>query len=138
MGRSILAIAVGFVLTGALNMGTNMVLSRVAPEIVPPAGTPNTSTAALLVISAYVALYGILGCYVTARLAPSRPLLHALILGGLALAMSIPVTLSVWSDAPAWFNLYNLLAVMPYAYVGGLIRERELARVGHGRLAAAS
>lgn len=135
MGRSILAIVVGFVLTGALNMGTSAVLSRVAPEMVPPPGTPNTSTAALLVICAYVALFGILGCYVTARLAPSRPLLHALIMGGIALAMSIPVTISVWNDAPAWFNVYNLLAVMPYAYIGGTLRERELARGGEGRLA---
>lgn len=137
MGRSILAIVAGFVLAGALNVGTNTLLSRVAPEMVPPPGTPNTNTTALLVICAYVALYGILGCYVTARLAPSRPLLHALIVGGLALAMSIPATMAVWNDTPAWFNVYNLLAVMPYAYVGGRIRERELARGAHGRLAAA-
>ncbi|HYR07951.1 MAG TPA: hypothetical protein VEQ60_09290 [Longimicrobium sp.] len=135
MGRSILAIVVGFVLTGALNFGTNTVLSRVAPDMVPPSGTPNTNTAALLVICAYVALFGILGCYVTARLAPSRPLLHALIMGGIALAMSIPVTMSVWNDTPVWFNVYNLLAVMPYAWIGGTIRERELARGQGGRLA---
>lgn len=138
MGRSILAIVIGFVLTGALNVGTKTVLSRVAPEMVPPPGTPNTSTAALLVICAYVAVFGILGCYVTARLAPSRPLLHALIMGGLALAMSIPMTLSVWNDTPAWFNIYNLLAVMPYAWIGGTLRERELARADRGRLATAS
>ena len=138
MGRSILAIVVGFVLTGALNVGTNTVLSRVAPEMVPPPGTPNTNTAALLVICGYVALFGVLGCYVTARLAPSRPLLHALIMGAIALAMSIPVTISVWNDTPAWFNVYNLLAVMPYAWLGGTLRERELARAGHGRLSAAS
>ena len=135
MGRSILAIVAGFVLAGALNVGTNTLLSRVAPEMVPPPGTPNTNTTALLVICAYVALYGILGCYVAARLAPSRPLLHALIVGGLALAMSIPATIAVWNDTPAWFNVYNLLAVMPYAYIGGRIRERELARAPQGRLA---
>ncbi|HEX5872872.1 MAG TPA: hypothetical protein VFY65_20715, partial [Longimicrobium sp.] len=105
MGRSILAIVAGFVLAGALNVGTNTVLSRVAPEMVPPPGTPNTNTTALLVICAYVALYGILGCYVTARLAPSRPLLHALIVGALALAMSIPATIAVWNDTPVWFNV---------------------------------
>lgn len=137
MGRSILAIVAGFVLTGALNMGTNTLLSRVAPDLVPPPGTPNTNTAALLLVCAYVALFGILGCYVTARLAPSRPLLHALVMGGIALAMSIPVTISVWNDTPAWFNVYNLLAVMPYAYLGGRIRERELSRGHGGRLAAA-
>jgi uncharacterized membrane protein len=136
MGRSILAIVVGFVLTGALNIGTNAVFAAVAPDLVPRPGTPTTNTGVLLVICAYVALFGILGCYVTARLAPSHPMRHALIMGGLALAMSIRVTISAWNDAPAWFNVYNLLAVMPYAFIGGRIREAELARGAHGQLAS--
>jgi hypothetical protein len=137
MGRSIVAIVVGFVLTGALNVGTTAFLSTVAPGLIAPAGTYNDNLAGLLVVCAYVALFGILGCYVTARLAPSRPMLHALVLGALALAMSIPLTIQNWNDAPAWFNIYNLLAVMPYAWLGGGIRERELANA-HGPLAAAS
>ncbi len=89
-----------------------------------------TDPAALVLVCAYVAAFGILGCYVTARLAPSRPLFHALVLGGIALAMSIPVTVMAWNDTPAWFNVYNLLAVMPYAYIGGRMRERQLERQG--------
>lgn len=137
MGRSILAIVVGFVLTGALNAGTSTLLSRVVPELVTPPGTPNGNTAGLLLVCAYVALFGILGCYVTARLAPSRPMLHALVMGGLALAMIVATTIPVWNDFPAWFNVYNILAVMPYAWIGGRLRERQLQGAGHGRLAAA-
>jgi hypothetical protein len=127
MVRSIVAVVVGFVLIGGLNAGTNALLARFAPGMVPADG-PVTDTASLLLISAYVALYGILGCYVTARLAPSRPMLHALVLGALGLAFSIPVAVQNWSDAPTWFNVFNLAAVLPYAWVGGWIRERELAR----------
>jgi hypothetical protein len=127
MMKSIVAIAVGFVLTAVLNVGTNAVLAKVAPGLI-PTGAPVTDPPALVLVCAYVAAFGILGCYVTARLAPSRPLFHALVLGGIALAMSIPVTIMAWNDTPAWFNVYNLLAVMPYAYVGGRIRERQLER----------
>lgn len=133
MGRSILAIVVGFVLTGALNVGTNAALAHAG---VIPASGPTTDTVTLLIICAYVAAFGILGCYVTARLAPRRPLLHALVLGGLALAMSIPATIAVWNDTPAWFNLYNLIAIMPYAYIGGRIRVGQLSRHPGARLAA--
>jgi hypothetical protein len=129
MARSILAIVVGFVLTAVLNVGTNAVLAKAAPDLI-PTGAPVTDPAALVLVCVYVAAFGILGCYVTARLAPSRPLFHALLLGGIALAMSIPVTIMAWNDTPAWFNVYNLLAVMPYAYVGGRIRERQLERQG--------
>ena len=129
MAKSIVAIVAGFVLTFVLNVGTNAVLAKVAPDLI-PTGAPVTDPAALVLICAYVAAFGILGCYVTARLAPSRPLFHALVLGGIALAMSIPVTVMAWNDTPAWFNVYNLLAVMPYAYIGGRIRERQLERQG--------
>lgn len=136
MGRSIFAIVAGFLLTGALNVGTSTLLSRVAPDLVPPPGTPNGNTAGLILISAYVALFGVVGCYVTARLAPSRPMLHALIMGAIALVMNVAVTIPVWDNTPAWFNVYNLLAVMPYAWIGGRIRELEVARAGHAGLAA--
>lgn len=136
MVRSFIAIATGFVLTGALNVGTNLLLSRAAPDLVPPPGTPVTNPAALVLVCAYVAVYGILGCYVTGRLAPSRPMLHALVMGALALAMSIPITMGAWNDTPAWFNVYNLLAVMPYAWIGGRLAERGGA--AQPRVAAAS
>ena len=135
MQRSIIAVIAGFVLTFALNMGTSFGLAALSPAF---SARPLTDPAWLIGICAYVGVFGIVGCYVTARLAPSRPLLHALIMGGIALAMSIPMTISMWNDAPAWFNVYNLLAVMPYAWIGGTLRERELVRAGHGRLAAAS
>ena len=136
MLRSVSAVLIGFILIPLLNMGTQALLSRALPDLYPADG-PVTSTAALLLACGYVAVFGILGCYVTARLAPSRPMLHALILGALGLAVSIPAALATWSDAPVWFNVYNLLAVMPYAWIGGRIRERQLssespARVAHG------
>lgn len=124
MGQSIIAVVVGFVLTAVLNLATNAALA--AAGVIPSAG-PTTDTATLVLVCAYVAAYGILGCYVTARLAPQRPLFHALVLGGVALAMSIPVMIGAWNDTPAWFNVFNLLAIMPYAYVGGKVRERQLA-----------
>lgn len=137
MVRSIAAVVAGFFLIPLLNFATLAILARVAPDTF-PAGQPVTSTAALLLTCAYVAAFGIGGCYLTARLAPSRPLLHALIVGALGLAISIPVALQNWADAPAWFNVYNLLAVMPYAWLGGRLRERELAGGVPARVATAS
>lgn len=135
MVRSIVAVVVGFVLTGALNVGTNALLARVMPGLVPADG-PVTDPAALILVCAYVAVFGILGCWVTARLAPSRPMLHALVLGALALAMSVPVAMQNWGDAPAWFNVFNLVAVMPYAYIGGWLREQQQARAGQAAVAS--
>lgn len=137
MQRSVVAVLAGFILIPALNFATLGVLARVAPDRF-PGGQPVTDTGALALVLVFVAVYGILGCYVTARLAPSRPMLHALILGVLGLAVSIPMTITGWDDAPAWFSVYNLLAIMPYAWIGGRLRETQLARAEQAQPALAA
>ena len=135
MLRSILAIVVGFVLIAALAMGTDMVVMRAFPAAFSAAGTTN-DLSILMLMAGYVAVYAIIGCYVTARLAPNRPMRHALILGGLGLVMNIVATISLWGTAPAWYHIVNLLLVMPYAWIGGRIRERQLAQSGQAVVAA--
>ena len=87
-------------------------------------------------LSIAVAVYAIIGCYLTARLAPNRPMRHALILGALGLVMNIAATVSLWGTAPAWYFILNLLLVMPYPWLGGRIRERQLMQPGHSTAAA--
>ena len=129
MLRSIVAIVVGFVVIAALAMGTDMLVLRAFPAAFNDAGVTN-DLSILMLMAAYVAVYAITGCYVTARLAPDRPMRHALILGALGLAMNIAATISLWGTAPAWYHILNLLLVMPYAWVGGRIRERQLMHAG--------
>ena len=128
MLRSIVAIVVGFVLIAALAMGTDMLVMRAFPAAFNDGVTNDLSI--LMLMAAYVAVYAITGCYVTARLAPDRPMRHALILGGLGLVMNVVATISLWGTAPAWYHILNLLLVMPYAWVGGRIRERQLMHAG--------
>ena len=125
MLRSIVAIVVGFVLIGALAMGTDMLVMQAFPAAFDDAGRTR-DLGLLMLMAGYVAVYAITGCYVTARLAPGNPMAHALILGALGLAMNIVATISLWGTAPAWYHILNLLLVMPYAWVGGRIRERQL------------
>lgn len=79
---------------------------------------------------AYVAIYAIVGCYLTARLAPSRPMFHALVLGGLGLAFNIIAVASLWDTVPQWYSVGGVLLTMAYAWIGGRIREREVERSG--------
>ena len=88
-------------------------------------------------MSAYVAVYAIIGCYVTARLAPSRPMTHALILGALGLVLNLASTVPLWGTLPAWYLVMNLVLVMPYAWIGGRIRERQLVHGARTTVAAA-
>lgn len=126
MGRSILAVVVGFLLIGALSVGADMLVRQLAPGAYD--GTRMTSVAWLVVTQAYVAVFAVLGCYVCARLAPDRPMQHALVLGALGLVFNIVGSYARWNDVPVWYHVVALAMTMPYAYAGGWLRERELAR----------
>jgi hypothetical protein len=118
---------VGFFLIGLLSFGADAALHSVMPTAFDAAGRVE-STSVLLLMLTYVGIFAITGCYLTARLAPGRPLLHALILGLLGLIFNIAGTVALWNTAPAWYHALALVLVMPYAWVGGKLREVEIAR----------
>ncbi|HET6567380.1 MAG TPA: hypothetical protein VFG50_05400 [Rhodothermales bacterium] len=125
MARSIGVIVLGFVLIGVLSFGADAVLRSVMPGAFDATGRVD-STPVLLLTILYVGLFATLGCYLTARLAPNHPMRHALILGALGLAFNIAGTISLWDTAPAWYHIVSLALVMPYAWLGGWLRERQV------------
>jgi len=84
--RSILAVLVGALTGILLSVGTDAVLQHMG--LLPRAGQPAGSNI-LLVATLYRTVYGVLGACFTARLAPSRPMLHAMILGALGLVANL-------------------------------------------------
>ena len=127
MLRSIGAVAAGLIVTFVLIMATDAVLRLLLPGAFAPDGRV-TSVPVLLGTQLYVACFAILGTYLTARLAPSHPMRHALALGLIALIASIPGTIAYWSSAPAWYHVLALSLVMPLAWAGGRLRVRQLER----------
>jgi hypothetical protein len=127
--RSILAIVAGFMFIGALARVTGTTLQTAG--VFPAVGEPVTDVARVLLETAYVAVFAITGCWLAALIAPSRPMRHALILGLLGLAFNVIVAVATWGQRPTWAVLLNLALVMPYAWIGGRLREMQLER---GRL----
>ena len=127
MGRSVVAIVVGFVLIAVLSFGTDAAVRAAFPGSFGP-NQATTDRGILLASILYVGLFAVVGCYVTARLAPRRPMAHALVLGLLGLLFSIGGTIAMWDSAPAWYHVVQLALVMPWAWLGGWLRERELRR----------
>lgn len=134
MTRSIMAIVVGFVLIAALSFGADFVLRSAIPGAFPPGGKV-VSTHVLLLMTVYVAVFAIFGCWVTARLAPDHPMRHALILGLLGLLFIVYTAVTQWQLTPPWFHIVAIVLVMPYAWIGGWLAERQ--RRGAATTAAA-
>ncbi|MCZ8203482.1 hypothetical protein [Gemmatimonas sp.] len=126
MIRSIVAVVSGFALIALLSIGTDLALMTAMPSLYEADGS-TTSTTVLLLSIGYVGLYATLGCYLCARLAPHRPMQHALVLGALGLLFNVAGTVARWDMAPAWFHLVSLTLVMVWAWLGGRMRTREVA-----------
>jgi len=78
---------------------------------------------------AYRIIYGIGGGYITARLAPDKPALHALVLGSIGCVLAILGTVLTWNRGPAfgpkWYPLSLILIAIPSAWIGGKLVKQS-------------
>ena len=127
VGRSIGAVVGGIVVGVVLTLITDLVLHAVG--VYPPRGQP-VSDGPLVLATAYRIVFGIVGSYVTARLAPDRPMRHAIIAGFIGFIVSIAGAVATWNKGPAfgphWYPLALIVIALPCAWVGGWMRERQL------------
>jgi hypothetical protein len=126
--RRIGAVLAGLLVIVILSVGTDQVMH--ATGIFPPFGQPMAGGLFVLAL-AYRIVYGVAGSYVAARLAPDRPMQHALALGVVGLVLSIAGTVATWGRGPefgpAWYALAVIAIAIPCAWAGGLLRRRQLS-----------
>ena len=126
-GRSAIALISGLVVGVVLSLGTDQILHVL--NVYPPWGQ-TMSDGLFMVATAYRIVYTILGSYIAARLAPDRPMGHALVLGVVGLVVSIAGAAATWNTQPSigphWYALAIAAISIPCAWVGGKIREMQL------------
>ncbi len=114
--RRIGAVLAGLLAIFILSTATDVALH--ATGVFPPWGE-RMSDALFLLALAYRIVYGVAGCYVTARLAPDRPMQHALALGAVGVVFSTAGAVAMWDAGPAWYSLAVIAIAMPCAWAGG-------------------
>ena len=124
LGRSIAAVVIGFVVVAVLSLATDQLLHVL--EVYPPWGQPMHDPALNALALAYRIVYSIFGCWLTARLAPRRPMLHAMIVGAIGFVLSAAgaiVTVTQFELGPAWYPIALALTALPCAWLGGKLRS---------------
>jgi hypothetical protein len=132
IGRSILAVFVGFLVVFVLSLVADFTMY--ALHI---AGAPGQrmSNPLLVVAFTYRAVFAVLGCYLTARLAPFGPMLHAMIGGAIGFCIGMAGVVFTWNSPQAagahWYPIAVAVVAFPAAWIGGKL-YREPARVTVG------
>jgi len=129
IGRSIGALLAGMLVGIILTIGTDMVLHAIG--VFPPWGQSMVGfDGALMLATIYRTVYGVAASYIIARLAPDRPMQHALVGGVVGLVVSILGAAVTWNKGPAfgphWYPLALVVLAMPQAWVGGKLRLMQL------------
>jgi hypothetical protein len=129
MLRSFGAVLAGIVVGIALTLGTDEILHIAG--VFPPWGQSMIGyDGALLLATAYRVVYGIVASYITARLAPNRPMLHAFVGGVIGLVVSVVGAVATWNGGPAfgphWYPLALIVTALPCAWAGGKLRLIQL------------
>jgi hypothetical protein len=122
------AVLAGFLAVFVLSLGTDQVLHVL--KVYPPWGQA-MSDALFLVATAYRVVYGVVGGYITARLAPpDRPMKHAAALGILGLVVGTLGVVATLSKGPAlgplWYPIVIALAALPCSLLGGVVHSRRI------------
>jgi hypothetical protein len=117
--KSILAVFAGLVFIFISHSLTDFVLE--AAGVFPPASEGLHVTWMVLLALCYRVFLSIIGCFITAKLAPQNPMKHALILGFIGVFLSttgavvaIPMNLS-----PMWYPIALIVISLPCAWIGG-------------------
>jgi hypothetical protein len=121
--RRIGAVLAGLFAIFAVTTATDVVMH--ASGVFPPMGAPPMSDALFVLAFAYRLVYDVAGCYLTSRLAPSRPMWHATVLGIIGLGLSIAGAVAMWDAGPAWYPLGLAASSLPSAWLGGRLAQRR-------------
>jgi hypothetical protein len=95
-------------------------------QVFPPMDTALNDTQSLIA-SSYRLLISIGGAYFTAKLAPQKPMKHALILGIVGTVLGTLGVVATWGKGmgPAWYPISLAVLAIPQCLVGGWLYERR-------------
>ncbi|PCC70474.1 hypothetical protein SAMN02745121_06607 [Nannocystis exedens] len=124
--RRVGPVLAGLVATVVLSVATDAFMH--ASGIFPPLGQPMRDALFLLAL-AYRSAFGVVGGFVTGRLARRRPMRHVAVLATIGVVLSALGAIATWDAGPEfgpkWYPLAVLITAFPTTWWGGLLGARR-------------
>lgn len=120
ISKSIGAVIAGFLVIVILSIGMDAILKFLG---ILPYDHLFVSTGLILSVIFYRAVFSLIGCYITAKIAPHSPMKHALALGVLGAVISVIGTVMAADLGPIWYGWTLAVIALPIAWLGGKMLE---------------
>jgi hypothetical protein len=115
--RSVGAILAGFALGAILSIGADFLMDKIG--IMSMDKFNQTPLYIICIVVLYRFLFNVIGCYLTAKLAPNKPMKHVVIIGIIGTVLSILGSFAMWNKAIPFYNIAIILISLPSAWLGG-------------------
>jgi uncharacterized BrkB/YihY/UPF0761 family membrane protein len=122
--KSIWAVVAGFLTTVILSILTDQILEKTGLMKIP---FDSNSNGFIGFVILYRTIFGLLGSYITAALAPNKPMRHVMIGAFIGLLLAILGTIAQWDVPPHWYPITLIILALPTAWLGGKLRTRQLS-----------
>ncbi len=122
--RSLWAVVAGVLVIIVVTTLVDIVLHVIG--VFPPMDQPINDLLALLA-TGYRTVISIGGAWLTARLAPDKPMKHATILGTVGVVLGLVGLVATWNMGlgPRWYPVALVVLSIPQCWVGGWIYARR-------------
>ncbi|HEY9049354.1 MAG TPA: hypothetical protein VIN08_25810 [Ohtaekwangia sp.] len=117
--KSIGAVLAGLIAIFALSHVTDLILEKSGAMKLPFDTNPLWLK---LFVTIYRTVYVAIGCYITAALAPAKPMKHVYILASIGVVLGILGAVAMWHEPPHWYPIALIVLSIPAAWAGGKLR----------------
>ena len=125
--QSVGAVFAGFVAVAMLSTGADLLMH--ATGIYPPWGQP-IGDSQLALATAYRSVFAVAGSYLSAQLAPGKPMQHAIALGILGFVVALLGLVLTWNGGPEfgrkWYPSTLVVTAIPLSWLGGKLYAKRL------------
>jgi len=115
--KSIGAILAGFALGAILSVATDFLMDKLG--FMSMENFKQTPMSIIFIVIVYRFIFNVTGCYLTAKLAPNKPMKHVMIIGIIGMVLGIVGSVSMWDKALPIYNIAIILISLPSAWLGG-------------------
>lgn len=124
--KSIGAVVAGFLTVVILSIATDLILESTG--VFPPAADQikyGPETWLLITAFLYRSVYTIIGGYITAKLAPNKPIRHIKILGVIGTIAGVLGVIAGWNLSDHWYPIALAVTAFPLIWIGGKLFLKE-------------
>jgi hypothetical protein len=125
--KSIGAVVAGIMVIFFLSHVTDYILEHTGLMKLPFADNPLW---VMLFVVIYRNAYIVAGSYITATLAPQKPMRHSIILACIGFVLGVLGAIAMWDVPPRWYPVVLIVLGWPSVWLGGWLKQRYATTEG--------